>query len=333
MIRAASLRGFGPLVRGLGGDPGELLRRFGLDPTALTSDDALVPITSHDRMLDAAARELSCPDFGLRLAASQDITILGPIAVAIEASETVWEALACASRFMFIHSPALSVSVEPDPRGARGVIALAYRKDLRESTYSPQAIELGIALMHRIAASILGDRYGLRSVELSHPPQSSVERYREYFGAEVGFGGPVAALRAQSALLDETFEGANAAIRERALAHLASRVDPRMTTEAQVRLAVADLLGSAPSSLDRVARLLRMHPRTLQRRLADEGTTFARAVDDVRRDAAHRYLTTTDLPLTQVAALVGFAEQSALTRAVRRWEGASPRAVRRSTPG
>lgn len=331
MIRAASLRGFAPLVRELGGDPGELLHRFGLEPSALTSDDALVPITAHDRMLDATAAELDCPDLGLRLAASQDITILGPIAVAIEASSTVWEALAVASRFMFIHSPALSVGVEPDPRGGRGVIALTYRKDLRESTYSPQGIELGLGLMHRIAVSILGVRYGLRSVEIPHRPLSPVDHYVDHFGVEVHFGPDVAALRAHSVVLDETFESANAAIHTRAVAHLASRhVDPRTTMAVQVRLVVADLLGSAPAVLTTVARLLQFHPRTLQRRLADEGTTFEAVLDSVRQEAAHRYLTTTDLPMSQVAALVGFAEQSVLTRAVRRWEGQSPRALRRT---
>lgn len=330
MIRAASLRGFAPLVRDLGGDPGDLCRRFGIDAAALESDEALVPITGHDLMLDTAAREHDCPDLGLRLAEWQDITILGPIAVAIEASSTVWEALAVASRFMFIHSPALSVGVEPDPRGAQGVVALTYRKDLRESTYSPQGMELGLGLMHRIAVSILGNRYGLRSVEISHAPLSPVDRYVSYFGVDVRFGHEVAALRAMSSVLDETFESANAAIHARAVAHLAARhVDPRTTSAAQVRLVVADLLGSAPASLTGVARLLQIHPRTLQRYLADEGTTFEEVVDSVRREAARRYLTTTDLPISQIAALVGFGEQSTLTRAVRRWEGRSPRTVRR----
>ena len=139
MIRAASLRGFATLVRELGGDPAEHLTRFGLPRDALDGDDGLIPITAHDLMLDTAAHELSCPDFGLRLASFQDLTILGPLALAIQASSTVAEALQCASRFMFVHSPALSVAVEPDPRRGRGVVALTYRKDLLESPYSPHS--------------------------------------------------------------------------------------------------------------------------------------------------------------------------------------------------
>jgi AraC-like DNA-binding protein len=62
--------------------------------------------------------------------------------------------------------------------------------------------------------------------------------------------------------------------------------------------------------------------------LAAEGTTFGQILDDVRREAAHRHLTTTDLPAGQVAAMLGVAEQSALCHALRRWYGTSPRALR-----
>lgn len=331
MVRAASLRGFDSLVIELGGDPAAWLSRFGIDETALADDDALVPITAHDLMLDAAAQELDCPDLGLRLAAEQDLSILGPLAVAIESSATVAEAVDCASRFMFVHSPALRVGLEADPLERRGVVALAYRKDLRESSYSPQATELGLALFHRVAVSLLGEVAALRSVLLPHQPISAVQRYVDHFGVDVRFGGPVAALCVERHLLEEGFASADAAIREVAIDHLSRHFrDPHLDIAHQVRLGVAEALRSAPPTIDTVARMLALHPRTLQRRLAAAGTSFAGILDGVRRQAAHRYLTTTDLPLGQVARLVGFGEQSSLTHAVRRWYGASPRELRRT---
>jgi AraC-like DNA-binding protein len=80
-----------------------------------------------------------------------------------------------------------------------------------------------------------------------------------------------------------------------------------------------------------VAHLFSVHPRTLQRQLAAEGTTFEEVLDGVRREEARRYLTTTDLPLGQVAALVAFSEQSSLSHACRRWFDATPRALRQSS--
>lgn len=329
LIRTASLRGFATLVRELGGDPGALSTRFGIAASALDSDDGLISITAHDRLLDAASIAVNCPDLGLRLADSQDVSILGPLAVAIEASSNTAEAVDCASQFMFVHSPALSVAVEPDPAGVAGVAAITYRKNLLESPYSPQAIELGLGVMHRMARALVGLHPGLRSVQFPHQPQSPIARYTEFFGADVQFGRAPAALRIDRRLLDERFRSANDTIRRFAIDHLADKFsDPAATVTSRVRSALAERLGSAPPTLTGVARLLAINPRTMQRRLTDEGTTFAAVLDDVRRTAAHRYITTTDMPLTQVSALLGFSEQSALTRATRRWFGTGPRSLR-----
>lgn len=330
LIRASSLRGFADLVEELGGEPGILLDRFGIAADALSSDDGLVSITAHDLMLDAAAEQLGCPDLGLRLAERQDLSILGPLAVAIESSSTVADAVECAARFMFVHSPALQIGVVPDPRGVRGVVGLTYRKDLLESPYSPQAMELGLGLFHRIARALTGGLVGLRSVELPHAPLSPVRRYLDFFGCEVRFGAATAALRADRSLLDRAFDSANATVRELALAHLTQRASQLdASVAARVRRVACELLATGGPSVAQVSHLLEQHPRTLQRRLAGEGTTFAAVVDDARRDAAHRYLTTTDLPMSQVAALSGFAEQSSLSHAVRRWYAVTPRELRR----
>lgn len=331
VVRAASLRGFAPVVRSLGGDPDELLARFGIPVEALATADGLISITAHDLMLDAAAAELACPDLGLRLAESQDLSILGPLAMAIESSTTAAEALDCVSRFMFVHSPALSVGIEADPSGRRGVVALRYRKDLLESPYSPQAMELGVGLFHGVARALLGSTVGLRSVMFPHRPLSSIGRYTAFFGVDVRFGAPLAGLCAERRMLDAGFAGADARIRQLAVDHLARHYpDPATLTCARVRRTVAETIGVSNPTIAHTARLLATHPRTLQRRLAGEGTTFERILDQVRRDAAHRYITATTLPFTQIAALVGFGEQSTLTHAVRRWYGVSPRRLRES---
>ncbi len=74
-----------------------------------------------------------------------------------------------------------------------------------------------------------------------------------------------------------------------------------------------------------------LHPKTLQRRLADEGTTFAALVDQVRKDTADRYLRTTGISLSHLARELGYAEQSVLTRSCKRWFGTGPAAYRSQT--
>jgi len=67
-----------------------------------------------------------------------------------------------------------------------------------------------------------------------------------------------------------------------------------------------------------------MHKRTLQRRLQEMGTTFANLLDEVRAEVAKHYVTTGQLPLTRVALLLGFGDQSAFNHAFRRWFQRSP---------
>jgi AraC-like DNA-binding protein len=97
----------------------------------------------------------------------------------------------------------------------------------------------------------------------------------------------------------------------------------------RVRVAVQQTLGTTSPDIATIAAVLCVHPRTLQRRLAEENTTFAAVLDDVRRNAARRYLTGTDMPMTQVAALLGFAEQSQLSRSCQRWWSTTPSQLRR----
>ncbi|AQA04337.1 hypothetical protein BVC93_20065 [Mycobacterium sp. MS1601] len=75
------------------------------------------------------------------------------------------------------------------------------------------------------------------------------------------------------------------------------------------------------------------HPKTLQRRLAAEGETFADIVDRIRRDTARRLLLSTTLDLSQLRRQLGYAEQSVLTRSCKRWFGTTPSAYRNSGTG
>ena len=346
MIRAAALRGLTPLVDALGGDGPALLARFRVPPGAVDpvpgrpagtaqdegtdAADVLIRSATAGRILETAAAELSCPDLGLRLAEQQGPDVLGPLAVAVENSATMGEALDCASRFLFVHSPALRVSRIDDPEGAPGVMGLLYGTT-EPDPLPPQAVDLGLGVFHRIVLVLGGGPYGLRSAHLSHPPLAPVSRYTDFFGADVRVARDAAVLRVPSELASRPMHGGDETVRAIAIDYLANRFDrPGRTVTDRVRTALVRSLSTGAPRIGSIARLLRMHPRTLQRHLAAEGTTFETVLDEVRRDTAHRLITRTDLPFSQVTAMIGLTEQSALTRVSRRWFGDTPRGVRRS---
>ena len=112
---------------------------------------------------------------------------------------------------------------------------------------------------------------------------------------------------------------------------LAGRAPGEGEIAARVRASVAAELPGREPSVAAVARRLATSARTLQRRLGEEGTSFARLVDEVRRERAETFLRAGDVSIAEVSWLVGFSEQSAFTRAFRRWTGTSPTDFRRRT--
>lgn len=329
VIRSAGLRGFREVVTELGGDADALARRARLDPAALDTDDLLVPDLALAGVLEVAAAELDCPDLGLRVSAHQDLSLLGPLALAIENSPTVADALECTTRYLFVHAPAMRITGVPDPDGVRGVEGLRYDVTPPGITPPRQGTDLSLASLHRNIRALVGGSYGLRTVDLPYEPLAPVAAYEDVFGARVRFGRPAAMLRLPTSLGAHPLTGRDETVRRLALEFLDRQSPAHDLVALRVHGAVRQLLGTSSPGVAPVARLLDLHPRTLQRRLAEESTTFAAILDDERRRAAEGYLRDTGLPLSQVAGLLGFSEQAVLTRACRRWWGRPPSEVRR----
>jgi AraC-like DNA-binding protein len=95
-----------------------------------------------------------------------------------------------------------------------------------------------------------------------------------------------------------------------------------------VRSSIRTKLPDGYPCLDQVAAGLQLSPSTIQRELAHEGIAYKDLVELTRRDLAFAYLKQRQLPLSEIAFLLGYSELSAFSRAMRRWTGESPRAVR-----
>jgi AraC-like DNA-binding protein len=107
---------------------------------------------------------------------------------------------------------------------------------------------------------------------------------------------------------------------------------PTQATSERVRLLVVQQLSTGGATHDWVSRRLGMHPRTMQRRLVEEGTTFEKIKDEVRRELVRKLVERPDMPaFASVAGMLDYAEPSALTRSCHRWFGASPTELRRQS--
>src|SRR5690606_32716879 len=135
-----------------------------------------------------------------------------------------------------------------------------------------------------------------------------------FYGAPVYPAQTHGGLHIARATFDVRLQDVNQALRELAVDYLALHFgDPTQNVTTRVRQALRRTLGTPQNSKTGIAALLGMHPRTLQRRLDAERTSFETLRDEVRRETALRYLCETRIPLTQLAGLLGLSEQSALS--------------------
>jgi AraC-like DNA-binding protein len=326
MVQAQSLRGYRELVGDLGGNPNSLLRQAGIDHAALNRLTAFISFESLTDLLERSAAKLRCPDFGLRLAERQDIGILGTLAVAMRYSATVGEAMQCASNYLEVYNAAIAFTIRSgDPDQVRLEFTLLPGRYQRWA----QTAEHGIGLAWRIMTFLSEGRCSLLRVWFPHPAVAAEAMYRARFDSPLVFGADQAALAFVATDLKLPISESIQELQDVATRHLDSQLSRGNTTlTVQVRQAVEVLLGTGTCSHREVARALYMHPRTLQRRVREEGTTFEAIKDEARRDLAQRYLSQPDLPMTQITALLGYSEQSAFGRSCRRWFDMTPREVR-----
>jgi AraC-like DNA-binding protein len=322
------LIGYPELVVQLGGDPAPLLRRAGIPRRAVGDIDAFIGFRNAVAAIESAAATTKTADFGRQLANRQGIDILGPVGAAARTAPTVGAALTAIGRYMAVYSPGIAVTVAPEVEAARARIE--YRILLDNIGDCRQTIELALGIGLRIFRLLVDSRFAPLVVHLPHRPVADKANYNRYFATRIRFAEPWAAFTIQSADLRRHI-AADSGVHDTVVAYLDS-VAPAHSADLvqQVRTLIRHLLGTGTLNIALVARHFAMHPRALQRRLANQSTSFEQLIDDVRCDLTRTYLRDTDMPLAQLAEVLGYSQQSVLSRSCQRWFGANPREQRRA---
>jgi len=154
----------------------------------------------------------------------------------------------------------------------------------------------------------------------ANPPGEDI--YRRFFRCPILGGAPATRLIFDRTVLarHDLREPLGMAQRfESVLRGRAEHLERDQSVETAVRAAIRETMGADPPTLERVAAALHVSDRTLQRRLSDEGTSFAALLDAARCELAEVWLREGRLTRTEIAYLLGFSHPSSLSRALRRW--------------
>ena len=327
--RAEALSGFTQLVDRLGGDGVALLQRFQIDPQVMEDANGLIPYRTMLRLLEQAATELNCPDFGMKLAAMQGpFKIVGPVGVAMRNSQTLGDALRYCAEHTHVFSKATGMSFERRPGR---LMFLRFEILLERMRHTTQAVEHVLSLIHHAIPIMSGENVRAREIWFTHEPCAQRADYRNHFGVNLCFGQSANGLLLGEEDLEVRLANANRQLYALATSFIDHSFPPEyQPLSERVRMLITRLLRESECTQERASAELCLHPRTLQRRLKEEGNSFESIKDSVRRDAALYYLGQSRLPLIQVAAALGYLEVSTLSRSCYRWFSASPRRLRKA---
>jgi AraC-like DNA-binding protein len=167
-------------------------------------------------------------------------------------------------------------------------------------------------------------------VEFTYPAPDDVKAYEDLFRCRVVFGAPQWRMSWRLADADRPFVASNRDL-ARANDHILDRAVKSLRPETlveRVKLEMIDELPSGRASADAIAQAMGMSGRSLQRRLAEEGSSYKDLLAEVRRDLARQYVEESETSVTDISFLLGFSDVSSFSRAFKRWFGVSPAAAR-----
>jgi AraC-like DNA-binding protein len=196
-------------------------------------------------------------------------------------------------------------------------------------------VECVFATINRIARLALGDAAQAEGIYLRHDPGAARAACERQFKVPVFIGQPRNALVFPTSMLDRPLPGAMPGLHEQAHSAIAQQL-PASAQDSLVH-AIEHALMASPALLgqgiERMAERFNLHPRTLQRRLRDEGQVFADIQSRCRLQLAVNALKAEATDIETLSERLGFADRHSFTRAFKRWTGLTPSEFRQRERG
>lgn len=313
---------------GAGVDRAALLARVGL-----TEDDApevrrMVPDEEYYALLEEIAAGLhDATDFPLRVGATMACDDYGAFGLAWKTAPTLRGSLERAERYARLLTSVSRHEVVDHPEGALFVLQRDGDRRLGLRLSNEATLASAMAIMREVSTGPLS----AREVRLRHPAPRSVAAHEDYFGGRAVFDAGMDAILIASEDLARQNRLGDPAISQFLEPHLEqemAEVAQDSSIEQVLLRRISDRLSEGPPKAAEMARSMGMSERTLNRRLAQDGLSYARVLEKARKRLAEGLLGRSGMSLAEVAFLTGFAEQSSFTRAFRRWTGQTPAAWR-----
>lgn len=319
-------------VEAKGLDAEAMMRESGLDLSLLADPQARYPLGQALNFWRLAWRQSRDPLLGLHVARYVTPSTFHALGYAQLASANLAELFERSARYFRVVSDAgVVIFTRKDGFGyltLQGDPAVLERLQGEERQVVWCAIDCHMLTILKACGLLLGKQFKLTELRLQRAMPADRDTYEKALRHVPIYGCSDNTLVIADDVLNLPLPTANAAlarINEDAAARYLADLDGD-AFQRQLRQLIQERLPNGDPSQEDIAQRLLMTPRSLQRRLADDGTTYREILNDLRHKLAVEYLSQGLYSISEVAYLLGFAELSAFTRAFKRWTGVAPSA-------
>jgi AraC-like DNA-binding protein len=314
-------------VAAAGHDPEIMFAEVGLDLDSLRDPNVRIPSGALQELLLRAVEVCQDPIFGLHLVDYIHPTTFYSLGVAMYASGTLGDYLECFVKYyrLITTNDFLNATV------VDGVYELRATPQ-PEMRLIPIRVDGFVALTVRTIRIALQKEFNPHSVALARPrPEGLEHEYETFFGCPVSFDAEVTTICIEESSLAEKLPSASPALTqlyEQLTIDYLNKID-RADFPGRVHKELVRLLATGVSGKEQVAQAMNMSTRTLYNKLESAGTTFREVLDETRQSMAEVYIRQ-NLPIYEIAYLVGFSDTANFSRAFKKWTGKSPMEFRES---
>lgn len=320
----------GVAERGLA--PADFLRRAGIDPALLASDEARVSADVFGTLWLDIAAALDDEFFGLdtrRLKVGSFATLCH---LTLH-TRTLHEALQRGTRFLnlMLDDTRIEFTAVDDEAALRFVVIRDAGEQRRRFAH-----ETLFVMLHGLLCWLIARRIVVRTARFAYPQPPWWREYIAVYAGDVGFDGPQTVFTFNALELAAPVVQSERSAKDflqRAPRNFIVKYQNPKSMAARIRRRLRGMPPETWPDFDELATDFRVSVSTLRRRLDEEGQSIRIIKDALRRDLAIRQLTRTEQTVGEIAQALGFAEPSAFHRAFRQWTGVSPGDYRRRSQG
>ncbi|MGM0564496.1 MAG: helix-turn-helix domain-containing protein [Pseudomonadota bacterium] len=315
-------------------DFSDALSTASVDPALDNLVENTISVEQFVGLIEALSGKLNLPTVGLYFGESFAFDYIPEMETFLSTCQTPRQALRVLKWATPLLAPFISLELqEDDEHGVvRAIIDVDNVIPARSRAVVAEAL---FAIVNKFGRVLVGESFGLKSVEFAHPLLADEAEYREVFSCPVRGGAERNRASIAQSVLDRQLQSSMPELNRQAQAMLEKRLD-KFNSSLLFSERVYSLMYQSPelltAGLEEVASHFNMTGRTLQRRLQQEELNFQQVLDRARFKRACDLLQDSGNSIEQISDALGFSDRRSFTRSFSRWSGFTPSQYRKMMP-